>query len=156
MSSSAPSTYTHYGDDPSNHPDQKEINSIVDRLHKLPLGYLAIGSDGVLRSVDLEEKVIDAVGLPPRLIKAFVDRFSYNEELGARFQNSDGTLVPQEQWWAPDPSILPQRFTAEQKDETRRVFEENKDIFEEMKQKRKNGEIQGCGVVIRSNYRIGS
>jgi hypothetical protein len=156
MSCSAASTYTHYGPDPNNHPDQKEINAIVNKMKKLPLSYMAIGSDGVLRSLNMDNEVIDAVGLPPQLIKAFIDRFPYNEELEARFQNSDGTLIPQEQWWAPDPSILPQVYTAERKEEARREYEEKKDIIEEMKQKRKNGEIQGCGVVIRSNYRIGS
>ncbi|EED22343.1 conserved hypothetical protein [Talaromyces stipitatus ATCC 10500] len=145
MSSSVSSIYTHYGQDPNNHPDQKEISSIVDKMHKLSLGRVALGSDGVLRSLSSENEVIDAVGLPPRLIKAFMDRFPYYEEIEARFHNSDGTLVPQEQWWAPDPSILPQPFTDEENDEARRHYEKNKDIIEEMQQKRKNGEIQGCG-----------
>lgn len=154
MSCSASSIYTHYGQDPNNHPDRKEINSIVSKLHTVPLSYLVLGRDGVLRSFSLENEVIDAVGLPPRLIKAFMDRFPYNEELEARFHNSDGTSVPQEQWWAPNPSILRQPFTTEQKDKARKELGENKDIIEKMKQKRKNGEIQGCGVVIQSNYRI--
>jgi hypothetical protein len=154
MSCTASSIYTHYGQDPNNHPDQKEINSIVSKLHTIPLGYLALGRDGVLRSLNLENEVIDAVGLSPRLIKAFMDRFPYNKELEAQFHNSDGTSVPQEQWWAPNPLILPRPYTAEQKDEARREYKEKKDIIEEMRQKRKIGEIQGCGVVIRSNYRI--
>jgi hypothetical protein len=154
MSCSASSIYTHYGQDPNNHPYQKEIKSIVSKVHADPLGRLALGRDGVLRSLNLENEVIDAVGLPPWLIKAFMDRFPYNEELEARFHNSDGTSVPQEQWWAPDPSILPRPYTTERKDEVRREHEKNKNIIEEMKQKRKNGEIQGCGVVIQSNYRI--
>lgn len=154
MSCPASSIYTHYGQDPNNHTDQKEINSIVDKLNTLPLGRLVLGTDGVLRSLNLENEVVDAVGLPPRLIKAFMDRFPYNEELEARFHNSDGTSVTQEQWWAPNPSILPQPYTAEQKDEARREYKEKKDIIEEMKQKRKNGEIRGCGVVIQANYRI--
>lgn len=154
MSSSVSSIHTHYGQNPNNHPDQKEISSIVDKLHTLSLGRVAIGSDGVLRSLNLENEVIDAVGLPPRLIKAFIDRFPYYEEIEAQFRNSDGTLVPQEQWWAPDPSILPQPYTAGQKDEAKREYEEKKDIIEERKQARRNGDIQGCGIVIRSNYRI--
>lgn len=117
---------------------------------------MAIGRDGVLRSLNLDNEVVDAVGLPPHLIKAFIDRFPYNEEFESRFQNSDGTLIPQEQWWAPDPSILPHPYTAERKEEMRREYEERKDVIEEMKERRSNGEIQGCGVVIRSNYRIGS
>ncbi|KAF3402128.1 hypothetical protein DPV78_003550 [Talaromyces pinophilus] len=154
MSCPASSIYTHYGQDPNNHPDQKEINSIVEKIHTHPLGCLVLGSDGVLRSLNLENEVIDAIGLPSRLIKAFMDRFPYNEELEARFHNSDGTSVPQEQWWAPNPSILPQPYTDEQKEKARREYEEKKDIIEEIKQKRKNGEIRGCGVVIQANYRI--
>lgn len=154
MSCSASSIYTHYGQDPTNHPDQKELIAIVDKLHTLSLGRLTLGSDGVLRSLNLENEVVDAVGLPTRLIKAFMDRFAYNEKLEARFHNSDGTLVPEEHWWAPDVSILPQPYTAELKDALRRDYEEKKDIIEEMKQKRKNGEIQRCDVVIRADYRI--
>lgn len=63
-----------------------------------------------------------------------MDRFPYSEELEAPFHNSDGTSVPQEQWWAPNPSILPQPYTGEQKEEARREYEEKKDILEEMKQ----------------------
>jgi hypothetical protein len=37
-----------HGQDPSNHPDQKEISSVVDKLHKLPLGRVATGSDGIV------------------------------------------------------------------------------------------------------------
>ncbi|KAJ5813317.1 uncharacterized protein N7503_000067 [Penicillium pulvis] len=126
----------------------------MQKLHRNPLGRLELGTDGVLRSVNLESEVIDAVGLPPRLIKALLDLSPYNEEREVRFRNSDGTLIPQEQWLAPDASILPRRFTTEQKDEIRRHYEENKDIIEENMRKRANGEIQGCGVVIQSNYRI--
>ncbi|RAO73375.1 uncharacterized protein BHQ10_009387 [Talaromyces amestolkiae] len=154
MSCPASSIYTHYGQDPTNHPDQKELTTIVQNLHTLSLGRLALGSDGVLRSLNLENEVVDAVGLPTRLIKAFMDRFPYNEELEARFHNSDGTSVPEEQWWAPNALILPHQYTAEQKDAARKEHEEKKDIIEEIKQKRKNGEIQGCGVVIRADYRI--
>ncbi|KAJ5982398.1 hypothetical protein N7451_012498 [Penicillium sp. IBT 35674x] len=154
MSCIASSTHTHYGVNPGNHPDQRELSAIVQKLHKPPLSHLEIGTDGVLRSVNLEREVIDAIGLPPRLIKAFLDRFPYNEELEVRFRNSDGTLIPQEQWWAPDTSIVPHRFTTEQKDDMRRQYDEDKDIIEENMRKRANGEIQGCGVVIQSNYRI--
>jgi hypothetical protein len=96
---------------------------------KAPFSYIAIGSDGVLRSLNIDNEVIVAVGLPPHLIKAFIDRYPYNEKLEARFQNSDGTLIPQEQWWAPDPSILPQVYTAERKEEASREYEEKKDII---------------------------
>ncbi|KAJ6021305.1 hypothetical protein N7540_006809 [Penicillium herquei] len=154
MSSTASSTYTHYGPDPGNHPDQKELNATLEKLRSVPLGYVLLATDGVLRTHTIDDEVVDAIGLLPRLIKAFIDRFPYSEEVEARFHNSDGTLIPQEQWSAPDKSIIPQRFTAEEKDEARRKYEENKDTIEENIRKKANGEIQGCGVRIQSNYTI--
>ncbi|KAJ5722119.1 hypothetical protein N7488_000154 [Penicillium malachiteum] len=154
MSCTASSKYTHYGTDPTNHPDQKELSAALENLRRVPMGYVLLASDGVLRTHTIDDEVVDAIGLPPRLIKAFIDRFPYYEEVEARFQNSDGTLIPQEQWWAPDKSLIPQRFTDEQKEKARLDYEKNKHVIEENMQKKANGEIQRCGVRIQSNYRI--
>ena len=154
MSCPAVSEYTHYGQDPTNHPDQKELTSILHKLDQPPLSYTVLNTDGVLRSLDFEHKVMDAVGLPPRLIKAFMDRWPYDKALEARFRGSDGTLVPQEQWWAPDPSILPAQYSTELKDQLRREHEERKDTITAIKQERNDVQKKRCGVVIRSDYKI--
>ena len=107
---------------------------------------LAMGPDGVLRTLTPDCDVIDAIGLPPRLIKAFLDRTAFDQEIQGMFRGADGTQVPQGQWWKPDPSLLPPPMTEEEK---ARVKQDNENL-----QKMKNGELKPCGIVIRSDHDI--
>ncbi|KAB8259287.1 hypothetical protein BDV32DRAFT_150610 [Aspergillus pseudonomiae] len=117
-------TSGHYGPDPSNHPDQKDLSNIIRNLKaSRDSAAFLLGTDGVLRSLTGDYDVIDAIGLPPRLIKAFLDRDVFDQEIEDMFRGSDGTKVPQEQWWKLDPSLLPPPLTEEEKariDRTRR------------------------------------
>ncbi|KAB8227949.1 uncharacterized protein BDW43DRAFT_292627 [Aspergillus alliaceus] len=47
------------------------------------------------------------------------------------FCGADGTRVPQEQWWKPDPSLLPPPMTVEEKARIEKANEENKEIIQE-------------------------
>ncbi|KAE8352573.1 hypothetical protein BDV28DRAFT_134971 [Aspergillus coremiiformis] len=148
--------YSHYGPDPGNHPDQKELSNIVENLHAGSYGTarFVMGTDGVLRTLTADNDVIDAIGLPPRLVKAFLDRTSFDPEIADVFRGADGTKVPQEQWWKPDPSLLPPPLTAEEKEWVKKDYEENKEIIQENIRKRERGETKPCGVVIRSDYDV--
>lgn len=70
------------------------------------------------------------------------------------FRGADGTKVPQEQWWKPDPSLLPPPMTAEDKARVKKENEENKEIIQENIRKMENGELKPCGIVIRSDHDI--
>ncbi|KAE8405036.1 hypothetical protein BDV37DRAFT_282271 [Aspergillus pseudonomiae] len=148
-------TSGHYGPDPSNHPDQKELSNIIRNLKaSRDSAAFLLGTDGVLRSLTGDYDVIDAIGLPPRLIKAFLDRDVFDQEIEDMFRGSDGTKVPQEQWWKPDPSLLPPPLTEEEKARIDKDKEENKDIIEENIRKMESGELKPCWVVVRSDHDI--
>jgi hypothetical protein len=113
-----------------------------------------MGTDGVLRTLTLDYDVIDAIGLPPRLIKALLDRSVFDQEIEDMFRGADGTKVPEEQWWKPDPSLLPPPLTAEEKARAKKNSEENKEIIQENIRKMESGELKPCGVVIQSDHDI--
>ncbi|GIJ90948.1 hypothetical protein Asppvi_009913 [Aspergillus pseudoviridinutans] len=146
-----------YGPDPNNHPDQKELSNIISNLDFGSDGTapLVIGTDGVLRTLTEDCDVIDAIGLPPRLLKAFLDRTTFDQGMEDMFRGADGTKVPQEQWWKPDPSLLPPPMTAEEKAQVEKDNKEHKEIIQENTRKMESGELKPCGVVIRSDYDIG-
>ncbi|KAF5866826.1 hypothetical protein ETB97_008630 [Aspergillus alliaceus] len=145
-----------YGPDPNNHPVQKELSNIMRNLQSSTDGTAAfvMGTDGVLRTLTSDYDVIDAIGLPPRLIKAFLDRDTFDQEIEDMFRGADGTKVPQEQWWKPDPSLLPPPLTAEEKAWVKKNNEENQEIIQENIRKLESGELKPCGLVIRSDYNI--
>jgi hypothetical protein len=145
-----------YGPNPNNHPDQKELSNIISNLD---CGFdgnapFVLGTDGVLRTLTPDCDVIDAIGLPPRLIKAFLDRTTFDQGIEDMVRGADGTKVPREQWWKPDPSLLPPPMTAEDKARAEKDNEENKEIIQENIRKMESAELKPCGVVIRSDYDI--
>lgn len=150
-----PST-NHYGPDPNNHPDQKELSNIICSLDEGASGSapFVMGTDGVLRTLTPDCEVIDAIGLPPRLIKAFLDRDTFDQELEDMFRAAGGTKVSQEQWWKPDPSLLPPPMTAEENAWAKKNYEENKEIIQENIRKRKSGETKPFGFVVESDFDI--
>jgi hypothetical protein len=103
-SSSQPHTFDR------NLPDQKEVSSILETFNKDPkhLSVISLGKDGVLRNLTADRDVLDAVGLSPRLVKAFLDRVPPEyRSLTPELEGVDGSQVPHEQLWHPDSSLLP-------------------------------------------------
>jgi hypothetical protein len=147
---------SHYGLDPNNHPDQKELSNIISNLDCGSDGNapFVLGTGGVLRTLTPDCDVIDAIGLPPRLIKAFLDRTTFDQGTEDMFRGADGMKVPREQWWKPDPSLLPPPMTAEATARVEKDNEENKEIIQENIRKMESGELEPCGVVTRSDYDI--
>ena len=70
------------------------------------------------------------------------------------FRGVDGTQVPREQWWKPDPSLLPPLMTAEEKAWVKKENEENKETIQENTRRMESGELEPCGNVIESDYDI--
>ncbi|GIK06672.1 hypothetical protein Aspvir_002322 [Aspergillus viridinutans] len=147
MTCPASPTTSRYGPDPDNRPDQKESCNIISNLDCGSDGNapFVIGTDGVLRTLTQDCDVIDAIGLPPRLIKAFLDRTTFDQGMEDMFRGADGTKVPQEQWWKPDPPLLPPPMTAEDKALVEKDNEENKEIIQENIRKMESGELKPCG-----------
>ncbi|KAE8132827.1 hypothetical protein BDV38DRAFT_287422 [Aspergillus pseudotamarii] len=156
MTCPAPPAPSRYGADPNSHPDQKELSNIISNLNSGSDGNVpfVIGTDGVLRTLTPDCDVIDAIGLPPRLVKAFLDRTTFDKEIEDMFRGADGTKVSQGQWWKPDPSLLPPPMTAEEKARVERDNDENKEIIQKNIRKMESGELKPCGVIIRSDYDI--
>ncbi|KAJ5714500.1 uncharacterized protein N7483_011681 [Penicillium malachiteum] len=65
MSCTASSTYSHYGPDPGNHPDQEELSAVVGKLRNDPMGYFLLATDGVVRTHTIDDEVVDAFGPHP-------------------------------------------------------------------------------------------
>ncbi len=116
-------------------PDQQEVTKILSDFRQDPWGCISLGKDGVLRSLTADRDVLNAAGLNPRLIKAFLDRMPPGFKDG--FDEADGTKTPREQWFNPDKNMLPPPLTDEQKEATRirqlerEVLEDNKEMDKE-------------------------
>lgn len=93
--------------------NQKELSQILKGVkHDLTLnGVFSLDKDGVLRSLTADREVVDAVALRPELIKALLDRMPHNPQAEIDYRGVDGTKVPQERWFHPDRSLLPEPFT---------------------------------------------
>lgn len=99
-----------------NTPDQQEITAILAKFNKDPLSVISLGKDGVLRTLSADRAVLDAVGLTPRLVKAFLDRVPPDyRALTPELEDADGSNVTYEQMWHPDPGLLPRPMREEQK-----------------------------------------
>lgn len=140
----------YYGPDPGNHPDSKELSNIFRNLKSGPEAAFVLGCDGVLQASTIDHDILDAIGLPPRLIKAFLDRDTFDPQMEDMYRGVDGTKVPQEQCWKPGPSLLPPPFAEEEKACFKKEIEENKEVIQENIRKRESGEVKPCGVVVCS------
>ncbi|KAH8626867.1 hypothetical protein IG631_18885 [Alternaria alternata] len=113
-SSEAPSNTSHTYD--RNHPDQQEVTAILAKFNKDPLSIISLGKDGVLRTLSADRAVLDAVGLSPWLVKAFLDRVPPEyRALTPELEDVDGSKATEEELWHPDASLLPQPMSEEQK-----------------------------------------
>ena len=101
-----------------NPPDQQEITAILAKFNKDPLelSIISLGKDGVLRNLSADRAVLDAVGLSPRLVKAFLDRvLPEYRALTPELEDADGSKATNEEMWHPDPGLLPRPMGEEQK-----------------------------------------
>ncbi|KNG50880.1 hypothetical protein TW65_01858 [Stemphylium lycopersici] len=111
-------------------PLQQEVSRIMKSLPRDLCGVLALGSDGVLRSVTADRKVLGAEGLTPELAQAFSMRLP--EDYRAKITHpvtADGTKLPKEKWFDPDPGILPKPLAREKVEEIRNQSEEYKNVL---------------------------
>jgi len=121
---SAPSTATDRCADRFNpeDPDQQDLSRILKGFKIDGTGLISLGTDGVLRSLTGDREVLDAVGISPGLIKAFLDRMTPEFRVG--FEGADGTKTPKEQWFNPDKSLLPPPLTDVQRKQSEKWREE--------------------------------
>ncbi|CAN9177399.1 unnamed protein product [Alternaria sp. RS040] len=123
-SSEAPSNPPHTYD--RNHPDQQEVTAILAKFNKDPLSIISLGKDGVLRTLSADRTVLDAVGLSPRLVKAFLDRVPPEyRALTPELEDVDGSNATEEELWHPDASLLPRPMSEEQKKKAQVQLEES-------------------------------
>ncbi|PQE15864.1 hypothetical protein CJF31_00008470 [Rutstroemia sp. NJR-2017a BVV2] len=142
---------------PSHHKEQqmanqKELSRILrDIKHDLTLnGILALGKDGILRSLTADREVVDAVSLRPELMKALLDRMPYDPQAEIDYRGVDGTKTSKEQWFHPDRSLLPLSYTPpeERRNLSPKKLEENRRMLEKRKEKQ-------CEPQIVSDYDLG-
>jgi hypothetical protein len=136
-------------------PDQRELNQIIEDIHQAydPMGIMSLDTDGVLRYLTADRNVIDAVGLRPGLIKTFLDCFPipFSQEIEDKFRGVDGTLVPREQWFNPDKSLLPPPLPEEEREKIRkRMAEYGQEDLKRMNDPNR----QTCPLVLRNNYNL--
>lgn len=95
---------------------EQELENILGSIKHDPslMGILSLGKDGVMRSLTADRRVVDAVGLRPNLIVAFLGRLppEIRQTYGVN-KDADGTKVPKEQWFSPDISLLPEPMSDE-------------------------------------------
>ena len=128
------------GDFDRQDPDQQELSQLLGDLKHDPtlLGIIALGKDGVLRSLTADRDVVDAIGLTPGLITAFMARLPPHAR--EDFEGVDGSTTTREQRYNPDKSQLPKPLSEEKRAEALRTIEENKELFDKHRQRSKLGD----------------
>jgi hypothetical protein len=104
-------------------PDQREVSSILRGFKKDLTSCISLGKDGVLRNLNGDREVLDAVGISPKLIKAFLDHMPPAYRNG--FDGVNGTKTLREQWFNPDKTLLPQPLSDEKKKAIEALREED-------------------------------
>nr|OQO16230.1 hypothetical protein B0A51_16833 [Rachicladosporium sp. CCFEE 5018] len=135
--------------------DQEELSRSLKGLPEGHRGLLALGPDGVLRSLTGDRDVVGAVGLRPALIEALLDRGPFSQEAEDKYREVDGTKVPVEMWWKPDRSILPLALTEAEIKEEEDFAALHSDEIKEVEEKRAAGLLEPCGPLIRSDHKFG-
>ncbi|KAK1767595.1 hypothetical protein QBC33DRAFT_538690 [Phialemonium atrogriseum] len=114
-------------------PDQPEVSGILKGLKQdlSLMGCIALGKDGVLRSLTADRDVVDAIGLNPDQIARLMHiMLPHSSEFGDDYEGVDGTKVPKEAWFEPDKGILPPPLSEEARERSRKAMEENPDLFQ--------------------------
>jgi len=128
-------------------PTQEELTALLNSLKHDPtlMGILSLGRDGVMRSLTADRRVVDAVGLTPAQITAFVGRVPPGSRAEYEvYDGADGTKVPREQWFAPDRALLPEPMKAEDRERIERTMQEREERGEgSVKAQREEMESRG-------------
>ncbi|KAJ9150559.1 hypothetical protein NKR19_g5234 [Coniochaeta hoffmannii] len=128
-------------------PIQQELTTILSSLKHdaLLMGILSLSNDGVMRSFTADRHVVDAVGLSPAQIAAYLDRMpSAFRQDNTLLKQADGTKVPREQWFSPDKALLPEPMSQEVRKETeQRTREDEERGLGSVKTKREEMEAKG-------------
>ncbi|KAG9256795.1 uncharacterized protein F5Z01DRAFT_634361 [Emericellopsis atlantica] len=136
----------------------RDLHTLLYSLPLDPLGIVDVGKDGVLRSLTHDRKVVAAVPLEPRLIKAYLDLGEWNAEAEAHFRGVDGTKVPRPQWDQPDSDMLPSPLEGSPLDEAKRLLDETDmslDEFGHYKGEQAQTDTRGlCPIVVMSDHKI--
>lgn len=136
-------------------PIHEEVRNVLYHMEQDPTGGMTVlGSDGVVRSFTDDSQVVDAVGLPPRLIKAFLDLQEWSAENEQVFRGVDGTNVSREQMFNPaekDRALpVPEEYRIRGEEEKRKARE----IYEARRAKILAGTDVRCPLEILSDHRI--
>jgi len=134
---------------------QHELIKIKQSLKQDSTGFgiTHLGDDGVLRTLSADRDV-DAIPLPPRLIKAFVDRFPFDQQIEDKYRGVDGTKVPQQQWFYPNKSLLPKPLPEEERRKMLKSIGENGEVIAPNEGRTEKRESTDCGIVVRANYNL--
>nr|OQO16227.1 hypothetical protein B0A51_16830 [Rachicladosporium sp. CCFEE 5018] len=131
---------------------REQVRAIHDQFTIDPMGILAIGSDGVFRSLTAERKILNAVGLSTPQIKALLDSMPFHQDTEDKFRGVDGTKTPVEKWWNPDEGVLPEPLGEKERMEAEREVREHEE-------KVKRGEVteggECCAPRPRADYNLG-
>ncbi|KAK6429065.1 hypothetical protein LTR95_014786 [Oleoguttula sp. CCFEE 5521] len=119
--------------------DQQELSRMFKQLPEGHRGLLALGPDGVFRSLTGDREVVGAVGLQPTLIKALLDRGPLSQEAEDKYRGVDGTKVPVDRRWKPERSILPPALTEAEIKEEEEFAALHSDEIKEVEEKRAAG-----------------
>jgi len=108
-------------------PAQKELSNLINLKHDLDLGgIVALGRDGVMRSLTADRRVVDAVGLTPAQLALWMKRWPQRSRSpeSQLEEGADGTKVPREQWFHPPEGILPSPMSAEARERMEKKWKE--------------------------------
>ena len=136
--------------------DRQDLGDIFKKFRSDPLGCADIGVDGVLRSLAADREVLDAVGLPSRLIKALLDVGPFVLSREDKNRGVVGTNVPKEQWFHPDKSLLPPPLGDEEKSAVIKRLQDDREKIDQARKERESGVRQRCTPVAQSNYNLES
>ncbi|EDN04341.1 hypothetical protein I7I51_02582 [Histoplasma capsulatum] len=85
-------------------PAARDLQQLVNNLRTDPNGLFHIGNDGILRSYDKDNKVIDYARLDSAELKSLAKRYSKDEEnLIALWENADSSMIDEAEIWSPEP-----------------------------------------------------
>jgi hypothetical protein len=115
-------------------PDQQELSRILKswNLPKDPTSIIHFGKNGVLRNLNGDRDVLDAIGLDPNMIRKYLMR--YPEEWRQGYEGVDGTKIPVDLWYHPENELFPPPLSKEKQQEAWNEHNERKAREEEAKE----------------------
>ncbi|KAF2832698.1 hypothetical protein CC86DRAFT_442826 [Ophiobolus disseminans] len=123
-----------------NDPLQQEVSRILKDFRYDIMGIISLGTDGIMRSLTADRKVLSAVPFGPELVKAFHDRIeeTYRKKHCAELEEVDSTKTPKEKWFEPDEGVLPPPLAQEKVDAVKNSGEEKKKGLRKLLREKEN------------------